>query len=339
MIKNDINELRDEILRKHTEFGHAGTYKLYKTLKMNNHDNNYSKSEIQSIIKYCKVCQFYKNTKNYKGKTVTYRIASRKNEMLSSDIVGPFTYKENQKDYKYFIMTLTDHFSRYTKLYKIKYINSLTIIDKIKKWIAKFGKPQIFLSDNGTCYASKSTRQFLEKNNIKISNSSPYNPMSNGVSERLNQLIKLYSRIFQNKLRKKEIKEMEKGLNETYHKTIDEIPRNIFLNEINEQTRENIYQRTLKSSELNMKKINKRIKEYNYEIGDEVLKRKTYNNKFKKWDGPYKVTKVIQNIVEIDGANTKEITSIRNVKPYFNIELGETVRTSDISDNINFRNF
>ena len=79
--------------------------------------------------------------------------ASKPYEMVSTDIFGPIKMKHfltTRKEQYFYIITMTDVFSRWTES-KVKFdITSETVCKVIEKtWISKFGPPRKILSDQG----------------------------------------------------------------------------------------------------------------------------------------------------------------------------------------------
>ena len=56
--------------------------------------------------------------------------------------------------------------------------------------MARFGIPDVLVSDNGPPFNSHNFVDFLQKQGIKVSKSPPYNPASNGQAERLVRTVK-----------------------------------------------------------------------------------------------------------------------------------------------------
>ncbi|MEG0377412.1 MAG: hypothetical protein RR614_02930, partial [Eubacterium sp.] len=83
-----------DILNKHEEDCHAATYKLYKTLKEKKEFKNITRHKIKNVIKYY---QIYKNTGTQDRKTNSFKTASDKNYIISSDIFSPFMYQKTIK--------------------------------------------------------------------------------------------------------------------------------------------------------------------------------------------------------------------------------------------------
>ena len=55
---------------------------------------------------------------------------------------------ENDTDYNY-ILSFVDHFSKYTKIYFTKTKEAEEILEHLKDYLSKVGKPNILQSDNG----------------------------------------------------------------------------------------------------------------------------------------------------------------------------------------------
>ncbi|KAG0442046.1 Retrovirus-related Pol polyprotein from transposon TNT 1-94 [Dictyocoela muelleri] len=127
---------------------------------------------------------------------------------ISSDIFGPIKTEHFQTSFKaeyFYILTFTDICSRIARLFILSDIKSTSLIKSIKKWIEKNPKPETFLSDFGRQYVSNKFEQFLIDNNIKHVKTTPYNPTSNGISERVNASIANILRINKGKSLKETI--------------------------------------------------------------------------------------------------------------------------------------
>ncbi|KAG0436379.1 Transposon Ty2-DR3 Gag-Pol polyprotein [Dictyocoela muelleri] len=91
--------------------------------------------ENENSITNCNDCQISKdNFSKYRKINKAY-IPSMPFEYISSDILGPIDFSEGKK--KCYILTITDHFYRYSKLIKINDIKSNTITSKFEKSLAK----------------------------------------------------------------------------------------------------------------------------------------------------------------------------------------------------------
>lgn len=87
-------------------------------------------------------------------------------------------------------VVIIDYTTRYFDIHKLNDCKSRTVINKIKNTFAKFGIPQIVISDNGPEYGSLEFRQFAKDWDFKHITTSPNYPQSNGLVERNIQTIK-----------------------------------------------------------------------------------------------------------------------------------------------------
>lgn len=92
-------------------------------------------------------------------------------------------------------LLLVDYFSRYPEIHKLKTTNSSEVIKVMKTVFARFGIPEIVLSDNGPQYASQKFRDFGGSYGFKHITSSPLYPQSNGQAERTVKTIKKLLRL------------------------------------------------------------------------------------------------------------------------------------------------
>ena len=66
---------------------------------------------------------------------------------------------------------------------KIHNSTSSAVIKELGMIFSEFGKPQVFRSDNGPCYASQEFKFFMQNWSIEHRTSSPHYPQSNGLAE------------------------------------------------------------------------------------------------------------------------------------------------------------
>ena len=67
---------------------------------------------------------------------------------------------------------------------------SLVTIQLLRNTFARFGIPQIIVTDNGTCFTSVEFENFMKTNGISHITTAPYHPQSNGLAERMVQTFK-----------------------------------------------------------------------------------------------------------------------------------------------------
>ncbi|EQB61813.1 pol polyprotein, partial [Vairimorpha apis BRL 01] len=94
-------------------------------------------------------------------------VAKEKGERISMDIYGSFETSDSKNgdvNDKGYILSITDVYSRYTKIYFFKQIKTQNIIDALNGWNSIFNTPRIAISDNG-----KYSNDILEKLNKTLS--------------------------------------------------------------------------------------------------------------------------------------------------------------------------
>lgn len=203
--KLSSHEIHDEkllvtIIRVfHEKFGHSGIQVTYNTLKKYYHSRSLYK-EIKHYILNCHDCYKckgkYSNSIRFNSKITSKEMFHK----LSMDIYGPIEQDYvslNDKDSKMFIFTITDVYSRMTRIFPLGKTNTKKIIECLSLWFQEFKKPKLIISDNGKQFVSNEMKEFLGKQDIKQIFTPEYSPYSNGISERvnrtLNEVIRIYS--------------------------------------------------------------------------------------------------------------------------------------------------
>ncbi|UYV71532.1 K02A2.6-like, partial [Cordylochernes scorpioides] len=97
-------------------------------------------------------------------------------------------------------MVLVDAYTKWLEIVIIKDITSRTIIGHLREIFARFGLPELLVTDNGRQFVSSEFEEFTKINGIRHTKTSPYNPSTNGLAER-------YVREFKNSLRKNQGKD------------------------------------------------------------------------------------------------------------------------------------
>lgn len=179
----------------------------------------------------------------------------------------------------------------------------------------------------GTNYTSRKFKEFMANNQITHIKTSPYNPTSNGVSERVNYAIANILRINKGNPLAEVIKKIEVHLNFTHHSILNASPmeviskRSVFdilqkdiSRELNEcKAREKIK----KEKELKIK--NSKRKEIRFRVGDKVLRKNVVNDKIlDRYLGPFEVVKVSENYGNVWIKEGKRIKrhNVKNLKHY-----------------------
>ena len=107
--------------------------------------------EIQELVHKCDLCQSQQNSISIIQKYVS-EDPPHPWHMLGSDL---FYFKRID------FLVIVDYFSKYLFVRKIPNSTSSAVIKELGMIFSEFGKPQIFRSDNGPCYASQEFRFFM----------------------------------------------------------------------------------------------------------------------------------------------------------------------------------
>ena len=149
------------------------------------------KWHIRDVCNKCEMCLLNKEINKKVHTNVS--IKSRKPfEIISTDIFGPFELEGFGGEYvsnKGYLLTITDVYSRYTKVYFNEKIRSQEIISCLENWILNLGRPRKVISDNGPQYISRTLKRFTNQQGIIHQLIPAYHPQSNGISERINKTV------------------------------------------------------------------------------------------------------------------------------------------------------
>ena len=177
-----IPQKKQKALKLHKQFSHASKEKLCKLVKESNGFNDSEFLEILSkCCEDCELCQKFKRPPL--RPVVSIPLADNFNQVVCMDL------KEHVHN-KSWVLHLIDSFSRYSAACIIYSKAQDVIINKIFLiWIAYFGAPCSFLSDNGGEFSNHSFREMNEKLNVQTCTTAGESPFSNGVVERHNSVL------------------------------------------------------------------------------------------------------------------------------------------------------
>ena len=130
-------------------------------------------AEIKEMANQCTICNEYKH-KQQKEPLMTYEIPSRPWKMVAQDL---FTC--NKKDY----LITVDYYSDYWEVDELTNTTSQTVIECTKKHFARYGIPDVVVTDNGPQFRSQEYESFATEWKFKHPTSSPYHSQSNGKAE------------------------------------------------------------------------------------------------------------------------------------------------------------
>ena len=163
----------------HKQFAHPTADKLIKLLRNAGHSNQDLEDEIRSLSLACEVCLRFK--RNPSRPVVSLPLANKFNDVIAMDL----------KSYgSFYFLVIVDLFTRYCSAIVLPNKMSPTVIRGVfKGWITFFGAPQKIISDNGREFNSDQFQTFAEAFNIKLLNTAAESPWSNGVCEKMNDVL------------------------------------------------------------------------------------------------------------------------------------------------------
>lgn len=90
---------------------------------------------------------------------------------------------------KYFFVILDSH-SKWLEVFPMNSLTSQATISCLRNTFARYGLPDLIVSDNGRQLVSEETERFLQANGVKHLTIAPYHPMSNGAAENSVRVVK-----------------------------------------------------------------------------------------------------------------------------------------------------
>jgi hypothetical protein len=113
---------------------------------------------------------------------------------VAIDVTGPFA---NAPHHQRFIVVLIDYMSSFPEVLLTGEVTSTKIITWLRQVFARFGNPDILVSDNGTNFISDEFANFLRSRDIIHQPVPVYNPERNGKVEAFNKYLKQGVQTFQ----------------------------------------------------------------------------------------------------------------------------------------------
>ncbi|KAG0440449.1 Transposon Tf2-9 polyprotein [Dictyocoela muelleri] len=355
---DDIKNLRDEALMRydlnkcnisyekayqiinnfHEGLGHPGAAKLWYTLKKQIKVKRL-KQIVTDVTSKCEKCQRNKRRFTKLGHFGSQIVSDKPFSYISSDILGPIKTKHflsnSPKEY-FYLLSITDIFTRFTRIYYIEDITSASVIKNFKKWFESYPLPSKVLTDNGRQYISQAFKNLLDKYAIKHIQTSPHNPTANGISERINSTIKNVLRINKGESIKNAIKSAEINLNFTYNRNTKFIPIECIDSIFKRNDDENLemtknLEKEKKNKELDTFKKNKYRQQSFIKDEEKVLVRTHNPDKIMDlYEGPYKAIKVnySNGYAMIDKGGSISRQNLKNLIPF--MEGGGCGKPTDV---------
>ena len=163
----------------HRQFSHPSAKKLCDLVKSTGLRDTEFFEILNDLPLSCETCIRYK--KNMPRPIVGFSLGTHFNQTVAMDI-------KEIKGHK--VLHLVDHATRYSVGVRLPSKDSSDILSAIfKHWIAYFGTPGAFLTDNGREFDNQFFRDMAENLNIIVRTTAAQSPWSNGLNERHNGVL------------------------------------------------------------------------------------------------------------------------------------------------------
>lgn len=318
----------------HDYLGHPGSTRLEKTIAQTMHWPDLSK-DVRKYVKSCHKCQLAKKgRKKYGHLPCKVAEASVPWNRVNIDMIGPWSvHTADGKTHKLTALTMIDPATGWFEIAEVPKIDSKSCADAFDDvWLSRYPRPQHIGYDNGSEF-KKIFDDLISTYGLTKHNTTAENPQSNGIVERVHQVLADILRTF----------ELEEGvldafepwrrfltaaafaIRSTYHTTLEATPaqlvygRDMFLPiKFNVDWAELRMKRQAQMSKDNARENSKRV-DYKFTIGDKVLLTKPgiLNKLATPRDGPYTVEQVHNNgTLDISKGAVLDTINIRRCIPY-----------------------
>ena len=138
-------------------------------------------SDIEKSVRRCSDCQSVQSAPPV-APLHSWKWPTRPWARLHIDFAGPFQHKT--------FLVVVDAHSKWVEAMVVSSTSSAAVITELRTLFARFGIPEVIVSDNGTGFTSSEFNDFVKRNGIKHITSAPYHPSTNGLAERAVQMLK-----------------------------------------------------------------------------------------------------------------------------------------------------
>ena len=191
------NTLRADILKAHHDTqmaGHPGEMKMFNLIR-----SSYFwpglRHDVKRYVKSCSICQAVKIDRQPRHAPLhPHAPPAAPFEVIGVDFVGPLPESED----KNMICVITDHFTKF-----VIYTACRNTIDSeelarlySERLYGIFGMPRRVISDRGSVFVSEFTRTLMKIHGIEGNPSTAHHPQTDGQTERQNQELEAYLRIW-----------------------------------------------------------------------------------------------------------------------------------------------
>lgn len=132
---------------------------------------------VEQTVKSCEACQIAKE-RIVNHPVLMHEIPDDPWDQVAVDFYGPM------KEDNHYLLVLTDLYSRYPIVQRIKSVPGESVIPILDKIFKTFGYPRLIRSDNGAPFNGQEWQKFTRNRDILVEKTTPYHAQANGLVER-----------------------------------------------------------------------------------------------------------------------------------------------------------
>ncbi|XP_062713307.1 uncharacterized protein K02A2.6-like [Aedes albopictus] len=137
--------------------------------------------DIADYVKRCESCSIHSKTPP-KVPLQSWPLAQSPWERIHIDFAGPLNGLH--------FLVVVDAFSKWPEICIVRNPTTSAVTEFLNELFARFGIPNVIVSDNGSQFTSEQFATFCRKNGVQHFRISPYHPQSNGQAERFVDTLK-----------------------------------------------------------------------------------------------------------------------------------------------------
>ena len=175
-----------EVAHTHLMAGHFGRKKTFTRLS--------SKFlwprmwlEVKDFVSSCAGCQRASRKDKAKTPLQPLQVESEPFSKVAFDLEGPLP--RSTSGFRY-ILTMMDLYSKFPAAVPLKKVDNHSVLEAMMSVFACYGLPKVQLTDQGSVFTSRLTREMCSQFGIEKIQTSPYHPQSDGALERWHACLK-----------------------------------------------------------------------------------------------------------------------------------------------------
>ena len=143
--------------------------------------------DVRAFVKTCGGCQRAAKKDSSKAPLQPLPIVSEPFGKIAFDLVGPLP--RSSSGYRY-LLTMICLYTKFPVAVPLKRVDNITVLDAMMEVFSNYGFPKVILTDQGSVFTSKLTREMCKSFSIEKVRTSPYHPQSDGALERWHACLK-----------------------------------------------------------------------------------------------------------------------------------------------------